>query len=213
MHIKALTAVLAIAAITAVSSAGQASALSPATANSNNTVTVVAGDSLSSIAGQNGTTYIRLFDANSQIQDPNLIYAGQTIRVPAADEQLPDRFAQVPAPPVTDSDAAPAQPAVATAPTPTPAPSPVAAVAPVVAVSTSGIWNELAQCESGGNWSINTGNGFYGGLQFTLSSWQAVGGSGYPNQASPSEQIARAQILEARQGWGAWPACSAKLGL
>lgn len=213
MHIKALTAVLAIAAITAVSSAGQASALSPATANSNNIVTVVAGDSLSSIAGQNGTTYIRLFDANSQIQDPNLIYAGQTIRVPAADEQLPDRFAQVPAPPVTDSDAAPAQPAVATAPTPTPAPSPVPAVAPVVAVSTSGIWNELAQCESGGNWSINTGNGFYGGLQFTLSSWQAVGGSGYPNQASPSEQIARAQILEARQGWGAWPACSAKLGL
>ncbi len=67
--------------------------------------------------------------------------------------------------------------------------------------------------ESGGNWSINTGNGYYGGLQFSQSSWRAVGGSGSPSQASKSEQIARAEALKARQGWGAWPACSAKLGL
>jgi hypothetical protein len=79
--------------------------------------------------------------------------------------------------------------------------------------SSGGIWYSLAQCESGGNWAINTGNGFYGGLQFTLSSWQAVGGSGYPHQASAGEQISRGQALQAIQGWGAWPACAAKLGL
>jgi hypothetical protein len=75
------------------------------------------------------------------------------------------------------------------------------------------VWDRLAQCESGGNWSINTGNGYYGGLQFTLSTWRSLGGSGYPNQASRSEQIARAQALQARSGWGQWPACAAKLGL
>ena len=73
-------------------------------------------------------------------------------------------------------------------------------------------WDALAQCESGGNWAINTGNGYYGGLQFSLSSWRAVGGSGYPHQASKAEQIRRAEILLSRQGWGAWPACTRKLG-
>jgi hypothetical protein len=90
---------------------------------------------------------------------------------------------------------------------------PAAAPATVAAPANTSIWDRLAGCESGGNWVINTGNGFYGGLQFTLSSWRAVGGSGYPNQASRSEQIYRGQLLQARQGWSAWPACSAKLGL
>src|SRR5262249_35817350 len=75
------------------------------------------------------------------------------------------------------------------------------------------VWDRLAACESGGNWAINTGNGFYGGLQVTLGSWRAVGRQGYPNQASKAEQIARAKILQARQGWGAWPACTIKLGI
>jgi hypothetical protein len=75
------------------------------------------------------------------------------------------------------------------------------------------VWDQLAQCESGGNWAIATGNGFYGGLQFTIQSWQAVGGSGMPNQASREEQISRGQALQAIQGWGAWPGCAAKLGL
>ena len=74
-------------------------------------------------------------------------------------------------------------------------------------------WDRLAQCESGGNWQINTGNGYYGGLQFALSSWRAVGGSGYPHNASKAEQIRRAELLLQRQGWGAWPACSSRLGL
>ena len=73
-------------------------------------------------------------------------------------------------------------------------------------------WERLAQCESGGNWAINTGNGYYGGLQFSLSSWRLVGGQGYPHQNSKWEQIYRAELLHDRQGWGAWPACSDRLG-
>ena len=74
-------------------------------------------------------------------------------------------------------------------------------------------WDALAQCESGGNWSINTGNGFYGGLQFTQQSWNGVGMSGSPATAPRAQQIEAGERLLAIQGWGAWPACSAKLGL
>ena len=74
-------------------------------------------------------------------------------------------------------------------------------------------WDALAQCESGGNWSINTGNGFYGGLQFTQQSWNGVGMSGSPANATRAQQIEAGARLLAIQGWGAWPACSAKLGL
>lgn len=66
----------------------------------------------------------------------------------------------------------------------------------------------IAQCESGGRWHINTGNGFYGGLQFTLTSWRAVGGTGYPHWATPLEQKYRAVLLSRIQGWGAWPVCA-----
>ena len=75
------------------------------------------------------------------------------------------------------------------------------------------LWDRLARCESGGNWSINTGNGYYGGIQFSRASWRAVGGTGYPHQHSRLEQIYRGERLQARQGWGAWPACSRKIGL
>jgi len=80
----------------------------------------------------------------------------------------------------------------------------------------SATWQALAKCESGGNWAINSGNGYYGGLQFSASSWRAVGGTKYaplPHQASPQEQIAAAEKLRASGGWGHWPACSSKLGL
>lgn len=77
----------------------------------------------------------------------------------------------------------------------------------------SATWDALAQCESGGNWSINTGNGFYGGLQFTQQSWTGVGMSGSPATATREQQIEAGERLLAIQGWGAWPACSAKLGL
>jgi hypothetical protein len=75
------------------------------------------------------------------------------------------------------------------------------------------VWYRLARCESGGNWADNTGNGYYGGLQFSLGTWHSVGGVGYPHQASAAEQIKRGKILQARSGWGQWPACSRKLGL
>ena len=74
-------------------------------------------------------------------------------------------------------------------------------------------WDALAQCESGGNWPINTGNGFYGGLQFTQQSCNGVGMSGSPATATRAQQIEAGERLLAIQGWGAWPACSAKLGL
>ncbi|KXB55461.1 Transglycosylase-like domain protein [Corynebacterium sp. DNF00584] len=84
------------------------------------------------------------------------------------------------------------------------------------AVADGSVWDTLAQCESTGNWSINTGNGFSGGLQFTDSTWQAFGGGEYASQAwqaSREQQIAVAQKVQAAQGWGAWPACTAKLGI
>lgn len=84
--------------------------------------------------------------------------------------------------------------------------------APANAASGS-TWDALAQCESGGNWAINTGNGYYGGLQFTQGTWTANGGTGSPANASRETQIAVAEHVLASQGWGAWPACSAKLGL
>jgi len=77
----------------------------------------------------------------------------------------------------------------------------------------NGVWDQLAMCESSGNWGINTGNGFYGGLQFTLQTWHGFGGTGMPNKASRSAQIQVAERVLAVQGWVAWPACSTKLGL
>ena len=76
------------------------------------------------------------------------------------------------------------------------------------------VWDALAQCESGGNWAINTGNGYYGGLQFSLGTWRAYGGAGLPSQQSREYQIAIAtKLRDASGGYGAWPACAAKLGL
>ncbi len=87
---------------------------------------------------------------------------------------------------------------------------------PAAATYASGgtVWDRLAQCESGGNWAINTGNGYYGGLQFSLSTWRAYGGPGYPHQQSRETQIAVAERLRAATGgYGSWPHCSSKLGL
>jgi hypothetical protein len=75
------------------------------------------------------------------------------------------------------------------------------------------VWDQVAQCESSGNWSIQTGNGFYGGLQFTLSTWHAYGGSGNPAYASVAEQKAVARRVLAGQGPGAWPVCGPRAGL
>lgn len=89
----------------------------------------------------------------------------------------------------------------------------IASVAPASNAADLATWEKLAQCESGGNWSINTGNGFYGGIQFTQESWNGVGMTGSPHTASKEAQIEAGERLLAIQGWGAWPACSAKYGL
>lgn len=68
-------------------------------------------------------------------------------------------------------------------------------------------WDAVAACESGGNWAINTGNGYYGGLQFTMGTWHANGGSGSPASASREEQIRVAENVLRSQGPGAWPVC------
>ncbi|WP_436772290.1 transglycosylase family protein [Yinghuangia sp. YIM S09857] len=91
----------------------------------------------------------------------------------------------------------------------------VAAVAtanPAHAVSVR-TWDKVAKCESGGNWSINTGNGYYGGLQFKLSTWREHGGKGMPHRASKAEQIRVAERVLANQGPGAWPVCGRRAGL
>ncbi|TQM30537.1 resuscitation-promoting factor [Nocardia bhagyanarayanae] len=78
------------------------------------------------------------------------------------------------------------------------------------------IWDALARCESNGNWAINTGNGYYGGIQFDQSTWERQGGLRYAPRAdlaTREEQIAIAEVTRARQGWGAWPACTSRLGL
>ena len=112
------------------------------------------------------------------------------------------------APPTTTTTAAPAPPP----------PPPPAAVAPDASGSgyndpnNPAAWDRLAQCESGGNWAANTGNGYYGGIQFSLASWQGVGGTGYPHEASRETQIAMGQRLWNQGGWAHWPACSSQLG-
>lgn len=166
-------------------------------------VTVAPGDYLYKIASDTNTSVQRIYDANTSITNPDLVFPGQQLTILDEKAEIPHRempqASAVSQEVQAESAGATAsyQPAVSSAPT----------------VASGSTWDQLARCEAGGNWAINTGNGYYGGLQFTLGSWQGVGGTGYPNQASREEQILRGQMLQARSGWGAWPACSAKLGL
>lgn len=89
--------------------------------------------------------------------------------------------------------------------------APVALADPAQA-GTGGRWERIAQCESSGKWSTNTGNGYYGGLQFSPRTWKAFGGQGMPHRASRAQQIKVAERILRRQGWKAWPVCSRKLG-
>jgi hypothetical protein len=116
-------------------------------------------------------------------------------------------------------------------PKPKPKPIPVVAPAPIVQVAPTpppvtttttppppvapagGVWYELRMCESGGNYAEDSGNGYYGAYQFALSTWYGLGFTGLPSDASSATQDAAAQELQARSGWGQWPACSAELGL
>jgi LysM repeat protein len=214
---KAAFAALLIVAV--FLTAGNATALAQAEQGN---IKIKSGDTLTKIARRHDTTYRRLFYANTKIKNPDLIYARDKIRVPRSDEKLKTR----PLSTETDNNkkktAAPVSKPNQNSPASTPkqqvrrAPAKPAQPRPDAVAPKSisaGVWDRLAQCEASGNWSINTGNGYYGGLQFSLSSWRYVGGTGYPHQASKVEQIKRAEMLLAKQGWNAWPACSAKLGL
>jgi len=158
--------------------------------NQPNIVKVNEGDTLTSIADAHQTTYVRLFDANTNIDNPDLIYPGQDVRVPNPNEQLPDREL-----PQAVSYSAPAIQTQAAYSTPA-----------VTAYASGTSWDGIAACESGGNWSINTGNGYYGGLQFTQATWAGAGGLAYAPRAdlaTPQQQIAIASKLSLSN----WPVC------
>jgi LysM repeat protein len=181
--------------------------------------TVKPGDSLSAIAAHaygSAADWPAVWWANRrQVANPNMIAAGQRLRLPASG-QVPAWMARTALAAI--SAAAPAPAAPVSAPPADPA-APVQAdpaapvqAAPVPASSGGANWSAIAACESGGNWSTNTGNGFYGGLQFTEQTWLAYGGGQYAssaNLASESQQIAVAQRVLAGQGIGAWPVCGA----
>jgi LysM repeat protein len=184
---------------------GEARIVAVKTTRQHKKVVVKRGDTLSRIAKQAKLANWRpLWDLNTKIKHPNLIYPGQKLLIPAKGEKLKHR--PLPAPAVTRvvsvERSAPASSSRRSTVT-------RSASAP----ASGSVWDRLAQCESGGNWGINTGNGYSGGLQFNAGTWRANGGSGSASSASRAEQIRVAERVRASQGWGAWPACSARLGL
>lgn len=196
---------LAVAAAIAVAGSPSAHAQSQNNQNdqkkNNQTVVVNPGDTLDGIATAHQTTYVRVFDANTSIQDPDLIYPGDSLRIPAPDEQLPDR--EIPA------DYVAANPLPAAVPSYTPSYTYSAPKAAPVSYSSGTSWDAIAACESGGNWAINTGNGYYGGLQFTQQTWAGAGGLAYAPRAdlaTPAQQIAIASKLALSN----WPVCGSR---
>lgn len=182
--------------------------LMPASASSGSgDYTVKLGDTLSRIASRHGlSSWQPLYDANPKIKNPNLIFAGEELVIPSGESSEQHQSWNA-------SQSSARQHSSSThVRTSSPRHSTSSSASSGSATGNT-VWDRLAQCESGGNWSTDTGNGFYGGLQFTQSSWSAAGGSGSPHNASRSEQIRVAQRLQQMQGWGAWPVCSQKVGL
>jgi LysM repeat protein len=181
--------------------------------------TVRQGDTLTTIAAHayhNAADWPAVWWANRrQVRNPNMIAAGQRLQLPASGHVTAAMAraakAAIPAPPPPPP--APAQAPAAPVSTYQGGQSASAPVSNAVPASSGGVnWSGIAACESGGNWSTNTGNGFYGGLQFSEQTWLAYGGGQYApsaNLASPSQQIAVAQQVLAGQGIGAWPVCGA----
>ena len=157
------------------------------------------GETLRGIADDHEIDVERLWAANDDIEDPHLIYVGTELVIPALDVELE----VVPLPAWI--------PVVAVVPPAPSTPSP----------SQGSVWDQVAECESNQTWDIDTGNSFYGGLQFNKMSWDwavEVGGHDvpeWPHHASREQQIAVAETLLAIHpaGWGAWPSCASQLGL
>ena len=172
-------------------------------------VVVKRGDSLSKLAKRAKLTSWRpLWDLNKKIAHPNLIYPGQKLLIPAKGEKIRSR----PLPALALTRVVSVERSAAPASSSSSRRSTVTRSASTSSVGGS-VWDRLAQCESGGNWGTNTGNGYSGGLQFSQGTWAANGGTGSAHNASRAEQIRVAERVRASQGWGAWPTCSAKLGL
>ena len=181
--------------------------------------TVQPGDTLSAIAARaygSEADWPAVWWANKrQVPDPDLIIAGQRLALPDR-PRVPTWLARAAlAATAAPATAAPATPAPAT-PAPTvsadPAAPPAQAASPAPASAGGVNWSAIAACESGSSWGTNTGNGFYGGLQFTEQTWLGYGGGQYAasaNLATPAQQIAVAQRVLAGQGIGAWPVCGA----
>jgi Transglycosylase-like domain/LysM domain len=164
------------------------------------------GDTLSQIAAHEygrAADWPAIWWANRrQVPNPGLISVGQRLRLPGKPRVRAwlARAAQAEAG------------SAAVAPASGQASAPVTATGPVPASASGVNWAAIAACESGGNWGANTGNGFYGGLQFTQGTWDAYGGGQYAssaNQATPGQQMAVAGRVAAGQGIGAWPVCGA----
>jgi len=190
--------------------------LHPAAHHAPASYTVHQGDTLSAIAAHsygNSADWPAVWWVNRhQVSNPNVLLVGQRLRLPASGHVTAAMAhaaqAAIPAPPPPPPSPASTTPVSDSQPAPS-AGAPVSTPAP--ASSAGGAdWNAIAACESGGNWSINTGNGFYGGLQFTQQTWLGYGGGQYApsaNLATPSEQISVGQRVLAGQGIGAWPVC------
>jgi hypothetical protein len=135
-------------------------------------------------------------------RSPSLVQAGhRSVVVGATVVALASL--DLPGPPSVPTVApAPAVVAVPPPPPPPPPPSPL-----------GGVWAELRRCESGDDYAIDTGNGYYGAYQFSAATWHGLGFTGLPNRAGPAFQDEAAVELQARSGWGQWPACSRRLGL
>jgi LysM repeat protein len=172
---------------------------------------VVAGDTVWSIAARSygaGDLWTKIIQANTTIADPNQIFVGESLIIPDASAPTPVADPK----PVTNAVKTLAKaPAVATAVATGVVHHTVAAA--VTSASLGGVWACIRQHESGGNYATNTGNGYYGAYQFSLSTWQGLGGSGLPSNASPAVQDAMAQKLQARSGWGQWPQTSRMCGV
>jgi hypothetical protein len=195
----------------------------PATAAQDDTVRTVAGDEASASPTE-APSSSTMDDPTTTIVEVAESAAADEVAAEAVEETTTSEAAETTTSaeePSTTAAPVAALAAPATAPAPEPEPTTTTQAPPSTPPSEGyaygdpddpATWDRLAQCESHGNWSLNTGNGYYGGLQFSLASWQNVGGSGYPHENSREEQIHRGQILQARYGWGQWPHCSSKLG-
>lgn len=155
---------------------------------------VTRGESLSVIAQNEGLSSWRLlWDANSQVTNPNLIFAGQRLTVPigaVAERPLPQAGATGVAKPAAQTQA-----------------SSGSATTNQFAGNgnVDALMSRTRMRESSNNYATNTGNGYYGAYQFDLQTWQSVGGKGLPSDASPAEQDMRAKLLYAQRGCQPWP--------